>query len=79
MSWIETMKNLKAFSILVVPSRMESLSQSIKESFFLKILVISTSIGDIPEVVKNNETGILVSPNDPQSLLDAINSLLEDK
>lgn len=79
MSWIEAMKNLKASSILVVPSRMESLPQSIKEAFFLKIPVIATSVGDIPEVVKNNETGILVSPNDPQSLLDAINLSLEDK
>ena len=79
MSWIEAMKNLKASSVLVVPSRMESLPQSIKEAFFLKIPVVATSVGDIPEVVKNNETGILVPPNDPQSLLDAINSLLEDK
>ena len=73
------MKNLKASSVLVVPSRMESLPQSIKEAFFLKIPVIATSVGDIPEVVKNNETGMLVPSNDPQSLLEAINSLLEDK
>ena len=79
MSWIDAMKNLKASSVLVVPSRMESLPQSIKEAFFLKIPVIATSVGDIPEIVKNNETGMLVPPNDPQSLLDAINSLLEDK
>ena len=79
MSWIDAMKNLKASSILVIPSRMESLPQSIKEAFFLKIPVIATSVGDIPEVVNNNETGVLVSPNDPQSLLEAINSLLEDK
>ena len=58
---------------------MESLPQSIKEAFFLKIPVIATGVGGIPEVVKNNETGILVPPNDPQSLLDAINLLLEDK
>ena len=79
MSWVEAMKNLKASFVLVVPSRMESLPQSIKEAFFLKIPVIATSVGDIPEVIKNNETGIIVPPNDPQLLLDAINSLLEDK
>ena len=79
MSWIEAMKNLSASSILVVPSRMESLPQSIKESFFLKIPVVATSVGDIPEVIKNNETGILVPPNDPQSLLEAVNSLLENR
>ena len=79
MSWIDAMKNLKASSVLVVPSRMESLPQSIKEAFFLKIPVIATSVGDIPQIIKNNETGMLVAPNDPQSLLDTINSLLEDK
>lgn len=79
MSWVEAMKNLKASFVLVVPSRMESLPQSIKEAFFLKIPVIATSVGDIPEVIKNNETGIIVPPNDPQLLLNAINSLLEDK
>ena len=79
LSWIEAMKNLKASSVLVVPSRMESLPQSIKEAFFLKIPVIATNVGDIPEVIQNNETGILVPSNDPQSLLEAINSLLEDK
>ena len=79
MPWHEAMKNLKTSSILVVPSRMESLPQSIKEAFFLKTPVVATSVGDIPEVIKNNETGILVPSNDPQSLLEAINSLLENK
>ena len=79
MTWIEAMKNLKASSVLVVPSRMESLPQSIKEAFFLKIPVIATSVGDVSEIIKNNETGILVSPNESQSLLHAINLLLEDK
>lgn len=79
MPWHEAMKNLSASSILAVPSRMESLPQSIKEAFFLKIPVVATSVGDIPEVIKNNETGILVPSNDPQSLLEAINSLLENK
>jgi len=77
--WNEAMKSLKTSSLLVVPSRMESLPQSIKEAFFLKIPVVATSVGDIPEVIQNNETGILVPSNDPQSLLDAINSLLENK
>ena len=79
MPWQEAMKNLKASSVFVVPSRMESLPQSIKEAFYLGIPVVATSVGDIPEVVKNDETGILVPPNDPKMLTDAINSLLEQK
>lgn len=77
--WKEAMTILKESSVLVVPSRMESLPQVIKEAFYLKVHVVATSVGDIPEVVKNNETGILVPPNNPQVLADAINSLLEQK
>lgn len=79
LSWKDAMTNLKASAILVVPSRMESLPQSIKEAFYLKIPVVATNVGDIPEVVKNNETGLLIPPNDPQSLINSINSLLEQK
>lgn len=79
MPWKEAMTNLRASSVLAVPSRMESLPQSIKEAFYLKVPVVATSVGDIPYVVKNNETGLLIPPNDPQSLISAINSLLEQK
>ena len=79
MPWEDAMKNLKASSILAVPSRMESLPQSIKEAFFLKTPVVATSVGDIPELVKNDVTGILIPPNDSISLANAINSLLEQK
>ncbi|MGI0004750.1 MAG: glycosyltransferase family 4 protein [Candidatus Nitrosotenuis sp.] len=77
--WEDAMKTLKSSSILVIPSRMESLPQSIKEAFFLKIPVVATSVGDIPELVKNDVTGILIPPNDPLALAGAINSLLEQK
>jgi len=78
-SWNEAMKILKSSSILVVPSRMESIPWVIKEAFYLRIPVISTKVGGVPEIVENNVTGILVPPNDPDSLLNAINSLLNDK
>jgi glycosyltransferase involved in cell wall biosynthesis len=77
--WIEAMTTLKASSILVVPSRMESLPQSIKEAFFLKIPVVATNVGDIPNIVQNDMTGILVPPNNSDLLADAINSLLAKK
>lgn len=58
---------------------MESLPQSMKEAFYLKVPVVTTSVGDIPDMVKNNETGLLIPPNEPQSLINAINSSLEQK
>jgi glycosyltransferase involved in cell wall biosynthesis len=77
--WVETMKKLKESDVLVVPSRMESLPQVIKEAFYLKILVVATAVGDMPSVIQNDVTGILVRPNDPEQLLKSINNMLADK
>jgi len=77
--WEDAMEELKASSILIVPSRMESIPQVIKEAFYLKIPVIATNVGGIPELIINNKTGILVPPNNPEILLKNINELLTDK
>ena len=76
--WKEAMTILKSSTMLVVPSRMESLPTIVKEAFYLKIPVIATSVGGIPELIINEKTGILVPANDPESLLSAINSMLEN-
>lgn len=77
-SWKETMQILKSSTILVVPSRMESLPTVIKEAFYLKVPVIATSVGGIPELVKNNENGLLTESENHQMLLKKINGLLSD-
>ena len=77
--WSVTMKKLKKSLLLVVPSRMESIPQVIKEAFLLKIPVIATNVGGIPELIENQKTGILVTPEDPESLLNEINNLINDK
>ena len=77
--WDETMKILKASQMLVVPSRTESIPQVIKEAFYLKVPVIATNVGGIPELVIHQETGILVPPEDPEKLMIAINNLLDNE
>lgn len=76
MKWEDVMENLKASSILVIPSRMESIPQVIKEAFYLKVPIIATNVGGIPELITDNMTGILVPPNDSEILLKKINELL---
>ena len=41
--------------------------------------VIATTVGGLAEVVKENKTGYLVPPNDPQALADAINRFYDDE
>ena len=76
--WEEAMIELKRSSILVIPSRIESIPQTIKEAFYLKIPVIATNVGGIPEIITNNENGILIPSQEPLALTEAINSLLMD-
>ena len=76
--WTETMKILQESKLLVVPSRQESLPQVIKEAFYLKVPVIATDVGGISELVKHNQTGILVPSQNPEKLKLAINHLLEN-
>lgn len=77
--WRETMMILKSSSMLVVPSRMESIPQVIKEAFFLKVPVVATNVGGIPELIIDGKNGILVPPEEPEKLADAINNLLINK
>ena len=65
--------------MVVVPSRMESLPTTVKEAFYLNVPVIGTDVGGIPELIKNNETGIIIQPENPSKLAQAVNELLSDK
>lgn len=76
--WKEAMTILKSSKILVVPSRMESLPTVIKEAFYLKVPVVASNVGGIPELVVDKFTGILVSPEDSEKLATTVNQLLEN-
>ena len=78
-SWEDAMRIIKSSSIVVVPSRMESLPTTVKEAFYLNVPVIGTNVGGIPELIENNETGIIVPPENPSKLAQAINELLSDR
>ena len=78
-SWDDAMKIIKSSQVVVVPSRMESLPTTVKEAFYLNVPVVATNVGGIPELIKDNETGILVPSENPDKLADAVNELLADK
>ena len=73
------MLELKASSVLVVPSRMESIPQVIKEAFFLNIPVVATEVGGIPELIEHEKNGLLVDPNNSTQLVNSVNELLKNK
>lgn len=64
---------------LVLPSRSEGLGRVVIESFARARPVVATRVGGIPDLVRPDETGLLVESGDVEALADAIASLLGDR
>ena len=77
--WKEAMTRLKESSLMVIPSRMESNPQVIKEAFYLGVPVVATNVGGVAEVITHDRDGFLVPPEDEARLLDATNKVLADE
>ena len=77
--WREAMTKLKESSVIVIPSRVESMPQVILEAFYLKIPIVATNVGGIPEIITDENDGLLVPPEDPARLARSVNRLLDDE
>lgn len=69
---------LKSLSLFVLPTLEEALGTSYLEAMAMKLPVIGTRTGGVPEVVRDGENGLLVEPNDPAGLAGAIIRLLNN-
>lgn len=70
---------LVACDVFVLPSFNESFPIAIIEAMLAGAPVVATRVGGIPEIVRDEYTGLLVSPGDPKGLADAIRRILEDR
>ncbi len=78
---------LKAYNesdLFILPCRIaadgdrDGLPNVIVEAQSQKLAVLSSPISGIPELIENNVNGVLVSPNSPQKLADAITALARE-
>jgi len=70
----------KAIDIAVVPStEPEPFGLVAVEAMFAKKPVVASNHGGLTEIVKNNETGFLVTPNQVEALESAIEKLIVNK
>jgi glycosyltransferase involved in cell wall biosynthesis len=64
--------------VLVHPVRWEGFGLALLEAMLASKPVVATSVSAIPEIVVDGETGLLVPPEDPTALAEAINRVLDE-
>jgi glycosyltransferase involved in cell wall biosynthesis len=65
--------------VLVLPSRSEGMGRVLVEAFCRERGVVGTRAGSIPDLVADGVSGLLVAPDDPAALADALARVLSDR
>jgi glycosyltransferase involved in cell wall biosynthesis len=68
---------LRKMDIFVLPSRTEALGIAILEAMAFGLPVVAARVGGIPEIVDNQETGLLYDPGNVGQLCSALAQLIE--
>lgn len=69
---------LTAADVFVLPSRKEGLPYAILEAGHAAVPVVASNVGGIPEMIVQNETGILIDPHNPDTLKEGIITLTQN-
>jgi glycosyltransferase involved in cell wall biosynthesis len=75
----EIASKFSEFDLLVLPSRREAFPLVLLEAGMASKAVIASRVGGVPEIVINDETGVLVSPDNTEELANAILRLINDR
>ena len=74
----DVMRLMSSLDVFVLPTRREGLGLVFVEAMALQCPVVGSRISPITKVVKDGETGLLATANDPEDFARAILVLLED-
>jgi glycosyltransferase involved in cell wall biosynthesis len=74
----DVLSMLKAFDVFVMSSLTEGLGTSILDAMAASKPVVGTAAGGIPEAVEHGVSGLVVPPQHPTEMADAILTLLRD-
>ncbi len=74
----EIPKYFSVCDIFIRPSRSEGFGNSFIEAMASKLPVVATPVGGIPDFLTDNETGVFCSPDNPQSIVKAVNRIMSD-
>jgi len=65
-------KYLTAFDLFVLPSKKEGFPYALLEAGAAGIPIIASNVGGIPELIKDTKTGLLIDPEDTNTLVTAL-------
>jgi glycosyltransferase involved in cell wall biosynthesis len=74
----DVLELMRESSIFVLSSRWEGFGLVLLEAMSIRVPVVATKVGGIPEVIEDGKDGILVEPENPDELAKAINLLLSN-
>ena len=74
--WVELSKE---YDIFINTTHFDNTPVSLIEAMSLGLPIISTNVGGIPFLIKDNETGLLVNDNDVDEMVNAIKVIIADK
>ena len=69
---------LSMLDLFLFPSLWEGFPTAVLEAMALKKPVIASQVGGIPEIVEPDRTGLLIPPQEPRALADAVIFLLNN-
>ena len=69
---------IAAADVVAAPSRNEGMGRVLVEALALGVPVVATRVGGIPSVLDGGRYGVLVPPDDPPALAQALIGLLSD-
>ena len=65
-------------SVVVNPSRVDNMPNSVLEAMASGVPVVSTNVGGVPFILRDNITGLTVPPDNPEAMAAAILRILDD-
>ncbi|WP_458525170.1 glycosyltransferase family 4 protein [Onishia taeanensis] len=69
---------LPGFDLFAFPSRNEGLGSVLLDVMHAGVPVVASRVGGIPDIVRDDETGLLITPGDPEALAQAIGRIQDD-
>ena len=72
MNRLDLLKKIKESEIFALNTSFESFSFQVVEAMCLGTPVITTNIGSLPEIINNNQSGILIKPNSQTEFVEAV-------